>query len=68
MGWSKWLVDNGILMYLTYNEGKSVVLEQSIRTLTGKIYKIMTVNDNKTYLGHLNLVDEYNNTHNCSIG
>ena len=55
-------------MYLTYNEGKSVVLEKSIRTLTGKIYKIMTVNDNESYLGHLNLVDEYNNTHNCSIG
>ena len=44
----KWLVDNGILMYLTYNEGKSVVLEKFIRTLTGKIYKKMTVNDSKT--------------------
>ena len=64
----KWLVDNRSLMYLTYNEGKSVVLEKFIRTLTGKIYKKITVNDSKTYLGHLNLVDEYNNTHNCSIG
>ena len=28
----------------------------------------MTVNDSRTYLAHMNLVDEYNNTHNCSIG
>ena len=35
----KWLADNGILMYSTYKECKSVVLEKFIRTLTGKIYK-----------------------------
>ena len=29
-------------MYSTYNEGKSVVAERSIRTLKNKIYKYMT--------------------------
>ena len=35
----KWLGDNDILMYLTHNEGKSVVVERFIRTLKDKIYK-----------------------------
>ena len=35
----KWLDDNGILMYSTHNEGKSVVVERFMRTLIGKIYK-----------------------------
>ena len=35
----KWLKDNGIEMYSTYNEGKSVVAERFIRTLKNKIYK-----------------------------
>ena len=34
----KWLDDN-ILMYLTHNEGKSVVAERFIRTLKVKFYK-----------------------------
>ena len=29
----KWLSDNDIIMYSTYNEGKSVVAERFIRTL-----------------------------------
>ena len=35
----KWLEDNDIRMYSTYNEGKSVVAERFIRTLKNKIYK-----------------------------
>ena len=35
----KWLQDNDIVMYSTYNEGKSVVAERFIRTLKKKIYK-----------------------------
>ena len=35
----KWLDDNDILMYLTCNEGKSVVAERFIRTLKGKHFK-----------------------------
>ena len=38
--WMKvWLKKNDIGMYLTHNEGKSVVAE---RTLNGKTYKYMT--------------------------
>ena len=38
----KWLSDNDIIMYSTYNEGKSVVAERFIRTLKKKLYKHMT--------------------------
>ena len=37
-----WFEDNGIEMYSTHNEGKSVVTEKSIRILKSKIYKYMT--------------------------
>ena len=37
----KWLKDNDISMYSTYNEEKSVVAERFIRTLKNKIYKHM---------------------------
>ena len=33
----KWLRDNDLVMYLTHNEGKSVVAERFIRTIKGKI-------------------------------
>ena len=37
--------------------------------MKGKICKNMTVNDGKSYLGYLNeLVDEYNNTYQRSVG
>ena len=55
---------NDILMYLTQNEGKSVIAERFIKTLKSKIYKKMTANDSKSYLPYLNkLVDQYNNTY-----
>ena len=38
----KWLQDNDITMYSTYNEGKSVAAERLIRTLKNKIYKNLT--------------------------
>ena len=38
-GGEKWLSDNDINMYSTYNEGKSVVAERFIRTLKNKLYK-----------------------------
>ena len=37
----KWLKDNGIEMYSTCNEGKSVVAERFIKTLKNKIFKHM---------------------------
>ena len=42
ISFKKWLKDNGIEMYSTNNEGKSVVAERFIRTLKSKIYKHMT--------------------------
>ena len=35
----KWLGDNDIKIYSTYNEGKCVATERFIRTLKHKIYK-----------------------------
>ena len=56
-------------MYLTHNEGKSVVVDRFIKILKSKIYKTFTANDSKFILGRLNkLVDEYNTTYRCSIG
>ena len=55
------LYDNDIvisIMYSNYKEGKSIVTETFIRTLKGKIYKITTANDSKSYLDYLNkLID-----------
>ena len=55
-------------MIFYYNEDKSVVADRFIRTLKGKIYNKLTVNDNKSYLGYLNkFVDQNNNTDNRSV-
>ena len=63
----KWLVDNDVLMYSTNNKGKSVVDERFIKTLKCKIYKVMTANDNKSYLSYFNKsVDYYDNSYHCS--
>ena len=64
----EWLENNDIFIFLTYNEGKSVITERFIRTLKAKIYKKMTANDSRTYLSYLNkMVDQYNNTYHHSI-
>ena len=56
-------------MYSTHHQGKSVVTERFVRSFKGKIYKKMTVNNSKSYLGYLNkLINEYNNTYHNSIG
>ena len=36
----RWLSSNNIIMYSTYNEGKSVVVERFIRTLKNRLYYI----------------------------
>ena len=38
-----WLEINDIEMYLTHNEGRSVIAKRFIRTLKNKIYKYMTL-------------------------
>ena len=63
------LLDNdNLLMYLTHNEGKSVIAERFIKTLKVKIYKQMTANNSKSYFAYLNkLEDQYNFTYHHAI-
>ena len=64
----EWLGDNGIEMYSTNNEGKSVVAERFMRTLKNKIHKYMTSISKNVYSDKLyDIIDEYNNTHHRSI-
>ena len=64
----KWLSDNDINMYSTYNEGKSVVPERFIRTLKSKLYKHMTATGKNVYYDVLDdVVNKYNNTKHSTI-
>ena len=64
----KWLSDNDINMYSTYNEGKSVVAERFIRTLKNKLYKHMTATGKNVYYHALDdVVNKYNNTKHSTI-
>ena len=64
----KWLKDNDIEMYSTYNEGKSVAAERFIRTFKNKIYKHITSISKNVYFNVLDdIVDKYNNTYHSSI-
>ena len=64
----KWLSDNDVEMYSTFNEGKSVVAERFIRTLKNKLYKHMTATGKNVYYDVLdNVVSKYNNTKHSTI-
>ena len=63
----KWLSDNNIIMYSTYNEGKSVVAERFIRTLKNKLYKHMTATGKNVYYVLDDVVSKYNNTKHSTI-
>ena len=64
----KWLLDNDIIMYSTYNEGKSVVVERFIRTLKNKLYKHMASSGKNVYYDALDdVVNKYNNTKHSTI-
>ena len=59
---------NNIEIYLTYNEGKSVVAESFIRMLKNKVFKHMTVISKNVYFDVLDHnVNKYNNTVQRSI-
>ena len=59
---------NNIIMYSNYNEGKSVVAERFIKTLTNKLYKHMTATGKNVYYDVLDdIVNEYNNTKHNTI-
>ena len=62
------LRNNDIVMYSTYNEGKSVVAERFIRTLKNKLYKHMTAVSKNVYYDALDdIVKKYNNTWHSTI-
>ena len=64
----KWLSNNNIVMYSTYNESKSVVAERFIRILKNKWYKHMTATSKNVYYDVLDdLVNKYNNTKHSTI-
>ena len=64
----KWLSDNDIILYSTFNEGKSVVAERFMRTLKNKLYKHMTATGKNVYYDILDdIVNEYNNTKHSTI-
>ena len=64
----KWLSDNDIIVYSTYNEGKSVVAERFIRILKNKLYKHMTATSKNVYYNVLDdVVNKYNNTKHSTI-
>ena len=64
----RWLSNNDMIMYSTFNEGKSAVVERFIRTLKNKLYKHMTaINKNVYYDVSDDVVNEYNNTKNNTI-
>ena len=64
----KWLANNDISMYSTYNEGKSVIAERFIRTLKNKLYKHMTTVSKNVYYDVLDdIVKEYKNTWHSTI-
>ena len=63
-----WLQDNNIEMYLADNEGKSVVAERFIRTLTNKIYKHVTsISQNLDIDKLADIINEYNNTYHTAV-
>ena len=62
------LKENGIEMYSTFNEGKSVVAERFIKTLKNKIYKHTTAIGKNVHFNDLDdIVDKYNNSVHSSI-
>ena len=64
----KWLANNDISMYSTYNEGKSVVAERFIRNLKNKLYKHMAAVSKNAYYDVLHdIVEKYNNTWHSTI-
>ena len=64
----KWLQDNDVAMYSAYTEGKSVVAERLIRTLTNKISNYMTLMSENVYINKLDdMVNKYNNTYHRTI-
>ena len=58
---------NGIEIYSTHNEGKSVVVERFIRTVKNKIHRYMTSISKNIYIDKLDdIVNKYNNAYHIT--
>ena len=65
---NSYLQNNDTEMYLTNNEGKSVIAEGFIRTLKNKIYKYVTSVSKIVYIDKLDdIVYKCNNTYHSTI-
>ena len=65
---NSWFKDNDIEIYLSHNEGKSVVAERFTGALKTKIYKHITVISKNVYIDKLDdIVNKYNNTYHSTI-
>ena len=62
-----WLEQNDIEMYLTHNEGKSVVVERFIRTSKNKVYKYISISKNVYIDKWDDIVNKYNNIYHNTI-
>src|SRR6266853_369833 len=59
----KFLLDNNIKLYHTYNEGKAVIIERFNKTIKEKMWFRFTVNGNKHWVKILpDIIVVYNNT------
>ena len=64
----RWLEDNGIERYFTYNEDKAVVVERFNRTLKTRLQKYMPANNTYKYIDVLGeLLKKYNTSYHRSI-
>ena len=63
-----WLARNGIEMYSTRNEGKSVVPERFIKTSKNKTYKYKTSVSKNVYIDELDdIVNKYNSAYHNTV-
>ena len=63
-----WLQDDNLEMYSMHIEGKSIVAEIFIRTLSPKVYKYMISVSKNVYINKLyNIVNKCNNTYHSTI-
>ena len=68
----RWLEENGIERYSTYNEGKAVAVERFNRTLKTRMWKYMSANNTYRYINrYIDVLDEllrkYNTSYHRSI-
>ncbi len=64
----KWLQNNNVSLYSTFNEGKAVVIERFNRTMKATMWKYFTAQNTKKYIDILDkLIDQYNKNYHSSI-